>query len=440
MKPSLLAWALCALPSAEATSGPPPGAAVFEATPAQCRASLLVDVRLANPTRIEPVARALREASIPSVLLVRSATLDGFEPSLDAAMEAGHELGLLLEQSKGGKRDAQRPTSSPWIRIRNEARDLRRSTRKPPRAVGILTTTPGLEGVLEMLGFTLLLPAPGAALEAPRRSEDPQGSKGAAIVLTAVEPGEGSDGTGGEGALAATLDRVALALELGAHPVVRLSLPSGLEAAGLTPLLARWRAEVLEPCGAEILTSREAESAVRVWLHGQSSPWATLFGRSSAPLPPEEPPPMRVVAPGELLAAIDALPCDRPGSTLPRTLPGNLSLTEAYGALAQYLQEPARPEITVPALLPPQSSPRSVLGPVGASLPASAIRQTFAELSPKEGDQVPSFLRVSDQALTAPELLCAMAGAALAQDPVKVNATYSPAPYTPGLGWGAVVE
>jgi hypothetical protein len=76
-----------------------------------------------------------------------------------------------------------------------------------------------------------------------------------------------------------------------------------------------------------------------------------------------------------------------------------------------------------------------VLDPTGASIRAEDIAQAAALLTPGPGHQVPSFARVGAHALTGAELLCAMAAAVQGQDPVQVKPTYSPDPYTPGLGW-----
>ncbi len=236
--------------------------------------------------------------------------------------------------------------------------------------------------------------------------------------------------------LAALLDRTAIALGAGDQPVVRLSLPPEIASAGLVPLLARWREEVLLPCGASVISSREAEVAARAWLRSRTSGWGAILGARPEPEPPEPVIPPSVIERSVVRTAAQALPCDAPGATLPRTLPGDIALTEVFAALAWSLANPESDTIQVTALRAPQTSPRSVLGPEGARLEGALLKHAVGELTLRPGDQIPAFLRIGEHALTAAELLCAMAGVVDGQEAVLIHTTYNPDPYAPGLGWG----
>lgn len=430
----LAALVLLMLPPSPRADQPEP----FTQHPPTCQADLLLDVRLPPSVELPELTAAMAPLEQPWILLARPAQLEGWDAELAALEAVGAEAGLWLPWPK--EPDPSRagsPTAS-WGRLRADRRSLRRATGQPARAAGSSSLSRQLEGSLEVFGFTLLLPAPDGLVQPPRRSIDLQGLQGSGVVLWPVQPSTRDGALGDGAAMAALLDRTAAALGAGEHPVVRLSLPAPL-ALRHSALLHSWHATVLAPCGAELLSREKAEDAVLAWLRAGERPsglLGLLGAPASQPSTEEDPAPSgRVVDAPEIEAVAHALACT-PGATLPRRLgpDGDLTLTQAWQALSMALQD-QEPPLPLHPLLPPQSSPRSVLGPDGASIPASEITQAVALLAPGPGQQVPSFARVGGYALTGAELLCAMAAAVAGQDPVRVSPTYSPDPYAPGLGW-----
>ncbi len=428
------ALALLSLASS-AVAEPPPSP--FGQQPEACQADLLLDVTLPPRVELPALLATLAPLGQPFIVLARPAQLEGWPAEIEALEALGGEAGLWLswprEPSPG---HSGSPTAS-WSRLRADRRELRRAAGHAPRAAGTSQLSPQLEGSLDVFGFTLLLPAPDGLEAAPRRVVDLQGLQGTGVVILPIQPLEQDEALGDEAGLAALLDRTAAALELGAAPVVRVSLPAPV-AMRQAALLQRWQREVLEPCGAALLGREQAEEAVLAWLRTADRPTG-LLGMLVAPAAEKPPsavaPPPRSVDDDELELVADALACSpTAGATLPHRVGDDLTLTQAWLALSMALRG-GDPPLPLHPFLPPQTSPRSVLAPSGASIPAGDLRQVVIQLAPKPGQQVPSFTRVGEHALTAAELLCAMAGAVQGQDPVLVTTTYSPEPYSPGLGW-----
>ena len=422
--------AIIALPALLLSGGVQASAPVFERRPEHCQAGLLVDISLPPGVELPELAKALAPLDIPAVILAKPPQLEGWPSEVQALEASGAELGLWLSQTKDAP---SRPGSSPmasWARLRQERRDLRRATGHAPRAAGAAKISTALEGSLDIFGFTFLLPAPDGLLQAPRRTTDLQGIEGSSVVLWPVQVLEQDGALGPSGGLAALLDRTALALERGDHPVVRLHLTAGAILRD-GPLLARWQAEVLAPCGASLLDRAQAEEAVLGWLRGRER----AGGPSVAVAQAAQAEPNRTVSLAELSILADQLACDPAGgATLPRVAGEQLALDQAFLALALALSGRA-PPLPLHPVLPPQSSPRSVLPPDGATLEIRTLQQALQPLLPGPGQQIPSFARVGEQALTSAELLCAMASAVAGDDPVRVTRTYSPDPFAPGLGW-----
>ncbi len=418
MKNPLLAL-LFALPASHGEPG-----THFSEQPERCAADLLLDVRLGRDSGLVETAEALAPLGVEALLLVRPGQVEGI-PEVAATLDnAGLEAGLWLhwprEPTSGGS------PSATWSQLRRDRRGLRRAVGQTPKAVGTARLSPALEGSLEIFGFTLQLPAPDGVQQAPRRSRDPRNIEGSGLVLWPVQPSEADASLGAEGAIAALLDRVAADLADGGPPVVRLSLPARLATRHI-PLLDRWNREVLEPCGAAVVGRVEAERALKAWLRtSPADATATTELDGSGPA--------QTVVPQELELAAASLGCGTEGATLPRTVGQGLALSETWLALSFALSETVPPWELHP-VLPPQASPRSVLPSGGVVIDAEELRASVAQLVPTRGAQLPAFARVGEHALTSAELLCAMAGVYLGSDPVRVVRTYSPDPYSPGLGW-----
>jgi hypothetical protein len=402
-------------------------ALAFDRLPDQCEADLLLDLRLPPTVELSELAPALAATGLRAVILIRPEQAEGAGELVSSLQGQGHELGLWVP----GVVHPSRPPSGPglsWGELRRDRRRLRHVTGSPVRAAGSPRLDPVVEGSLEIFGFTTLLPSPDGLAQPPRAIQDLQRNGGSGVVLWPVQPLEADAQMGSEGALAALLDRSTALLEEGPHPVIRLSLPASVVLRHGS-VLERWRRQVLEPCGAASLTREQAERSTRAWIRDQGR----RAGERSTPEVPPEPPPL-LDAEGIQRAAAQIIESVERDGSLPRSLDCGLTLAQAWAILAQASLEQSAP-LPVLDVLPPQASPRSVLPAEGVVIPRALLLTSIEGLVPAEGQQVPSFARIGPEALTAAELLYVLALAALARDPIRALPTYSPAPYSPGLGW-----
>ena len=120
---------------------------------------------------------------------------------------------------------------------------------------------------------------------------------------------------------------------------------------------------------------------------------------------------------------------------LPRTLPGELNLTEAFLAFALLLTDEVEGDVVRLTRLegPEQSAKARTTGIVDVS--RDDLLSTTRSLLDELPARVPSMLPVGDRMLTAAELLTAMA-AAVRQDTPQSWPTANPDPNAPGQGWG----
>jgi len=422
--------ALALVPLLTLGVAPLQGSPSFEQRPVTCQAGLLVDVTLGPDTELGALVQAMEAMELSWLILTRPPQVEGQTPELAALTAAEIELGLWLDWPRVPDDVSALPPTASWGRLRQDRRELRRAMGQPPRAAGASHLPRGLEGSLEIFGFTLLLPAPDGLFQAPRRTVDLQGNAGAGLVLWSVQPLRQDGELGPQGGLEALLDRTAVALAQVEHPVVRLSLPARTVLAQ-GELLETWRLRVLEPCGAELYDRGQAEDALRAWLRKQPRE------RGSAELQPvalADPTDARSIDADTLSTAAADLTCSPAGTTLPRRVADGLSLSETWLGLSMALTG-ASPPYTLHPVQPPQSSPRSVLPAEGAIIPLAQLQASVAEIAPAPGQQLPSFVRIGAYGLTSAELLCAMAAGVQGQDPVRVGRTYSPNPYSLGLGW-----
>jgi len=401
----------------------------FEQRPEICQAGLMVDVTLGSDTDLRALVPAMEAMELSRLILTRPPTIEGHTQALEALAAANIELGLWLDWPRVPDDVSALPPTASWGRLRQDRREIRRALGQPPRAAGASHLPRDLEGSLEIFGFTLLLPAPDGLIQAPRRVVDLQGGEGAGLVLWPVQPLRKDGDLGPQGGLEALLDRTAAALAQGEHPVVRLSLPARTVVAQ-SELLETWRRQVLEPCGAEIYERTHAEEALRAWLRKQPRERGSAEPQTVAAVPVDT----RSIDADTLSIAAEDLACSPAGATLPRRVADGLSLSETWLGFSLALAG-ASPPYTLHPVLPPQSSPRSVLPAKGANIPLEQLRASVAEIAPAPGQQLPSFVRIGAYGLTSAELLCAMAAGVRGQDPVHVSRSYSPNPFSPGLGW-----
>lgn len=124
-------------------------------------------------------------------------------------------------------------------------------------------------------------------------------------------------------------------------------------------------------------------------------------------------------------------------TALPRVLPHELTLTEAFAALSRYLtQEPDTP-IYIGTLLPPQHLAVSQLSD-GITFDTSidVLRAFLVQWEQFPNTHVPSSVRLENTSISAAELLVLMSQAALEQSELSVPLIRVPDPRAPGLGWG----
>ncbi len=421
-------WALVSV--AGAAPGGTESASPFQEQPSTCSAGLLVELRvLRDPSDLAGLLSRLSAAGLQGVVLLRTDLVESLAGQLPSAVEQGHEMGLWLGQPRApGAAEGTSRSRSSWSELRSARRSLRRSSGSLPRAVGLREITPRAEAALNELRFSLLLPQLDGA-DHPRRAVSLQGYQGLSLVIPPYPVPPPMDRQAADGShLLAQLELSARALHTGERPVVRLPLAAqALDEASLA-LLERWSSEVLTPCGARSLDLRTAELETRRWLREQQGQQPRAKTAALG----------RRLERAQLQDAAAALRCpDRPGHSLPRSLPGELNLTEAFLALSLAMADPdSHTALELHALAAPRSSPRSVLPPEGVELEAAQVRRVAAELAPYLTGQVPALVSVSDHTLTAAEFLCAMSASVNDDALVSVFSTFSPDPYAEGLGWG----
>jgi hypothetical protein len=148
-------------------------------------------------------------------------------------------------------------------------------------------------------------------------------------------------------------------------------------------------------------------------------------------------PSVKMVVPGrkvdreDLLAAVIPL---TEGGRLPRSLPRDLNLTEAFLGLVLLLSEDIE-EVALTPLEAPIAAARS-MDP--GSVASEDVRAAAVRLAPALTTAIPGFVDVGPVKLTAEEFLVVMAIVALDPDAERVDVPVveSPDPYANGLGWG----
>ena len=301
--------------------------------------------------------------------------------------------------------------------IKGARRDLRKNTGAQVRTVSIAPPPPGLELMLDDSGLrTILLEDPGAG-DPPRVARSWGGQPGRARLLS--EQGY-DDGCGAvvRAPTSAALDRISRA---GPRvPVLRVVL---LPEPDTARMFVGWWTTVAVPAGWQAVTPRQAGvQAVGAWLPRPQAKDATPGTPSTVTA--------RRLSSDELNAAAQAIIDAR---RLPRTLPGGLSLTEAFVGLNAWT---ASPQDTV--LLPTVGGPTTV--PSRSSRPPAAVElhaleATAQTLSSAVSQTIPSLVTVGSETLTAREYLVALAHHKLGLSPIARD-TPDPDPYAPGGGWG----
>ena len=336
------------------------------------------------------------------------------------AARGTHEVGVIYRDSDVPL-DAQ-ASMGPYKRRLKELRKVSGGVKT------VVTPLPSraAEALMGSTGFRTLLHSRGPATAVPRPAVVFEGQPRTGAVLQSgpyagpcgVRPFAGPF-------TPAAADRVTQAVwgaaRLDGVPVVRVSIRPGPDAAADASVMGRWIDEVLAPAGIRPATPDATRAAALAFFRTGKSMEASALDAGGG----------RLVSLEEVQAAAAALDDE---NILPRQLPGELNLTEAFLAFSLLLAEQNEGEVVrLGALKGPESHARSAIEGI-IELDAEAVAKIARILMTELPETVPSVMRVGGHTLTAPELLTAMA--ATIRGAPKVWPTASPDPHAPGQGWG----
>lgn len=337
---------------------------------------------------------------------------------LALARAQGHEIAVRVppsalrahpERGPPALRKALRPYAKAYGRL---------------RAAEVAVEHPMHEAVLHRIGIRTVLETNGPATATARRQQMLEGQ----VVVGAVLPAGPYAGACGTSPLAqpftpASADRVTRALRASSRAslgFVRLTLePRTLDE---VEVLARWLDTVVLPSGVRVLTPSAARSlAVEALKARNRSQGAepVLAGRLV---------PVAVLE--EAAAAVLEL------EVLPRGLPGELGLTEAFQGFVRVLGgDVEQGMVRLSSMVGPRSRARPSEHYVVSRTDLEGLaRAMLADLP----ETLPAALPAGRDVIPTPELLRLFAAAVHGDDPCRTEATQVPDPHAPGLGWGAV--
>ena len=396
----------------------------FEVPLAADGVRVMVEVWLegASATWAETTLAAAVNANIPVTVMIPAGPVpDALVPSLGLVKE--HDvlsLGFVL------------PASAVPQNLSTSVRPLRKSLQPAQKLAGRSRTvvapigSRGAEAMLGRVGFRELVNA----------TSPPQaGSRYAGILegmqrINVVFPGGPYQGPCGPDPRVGPFtpraaDRAARAIQQASAvpgaPVVRVALVGAQGANTDGDVLARWVREVIEPGGATVTSARQARIAVLQALR-QNIDMSHAVGAVG-----------RVVSLEDTQRAAEALLGE---AVIPRTLPGDLTPSEAFFAFTLVLAgRDDGTAVRIRGLSGPSSDARSILtGPVDLS-PAS-VRDTALALQAAMPREIPSAMPIDGRLLTAGEVLLAFASAVRGDEPVVTRPIAVPDPNARGLGWG----
>jgi hypothetical protein len=417
-------WWVVAAMAAECDLSAPADAPFALALPpeaAKVRVLLEVWADPLHPERADAMLTAISEAHSRATLVVplESDPSDAVLALVKRAGEAGDEVALRLTDSQV-PRDAvgdPKRMRSLFARYRKQSAIETVLVPSPPRMA---------EAILGKAGIHQVIPTNGAATAAPRIAAVFEGMPRSNVVLQGG-PYAGQCGAdplvGAFTPLAA--DRASQAIFGSMEQpfgTVRVALDTARTGADDTAVLVRWLREVLAPAGIVPTTPSLAREDARLALRdGPLESGATTAGR----LVPLD----RVhEAARALLASTDSLP---------RVLPGELNLTEAFLAFDLVLSDKVEgPMVRLHALQPPQTRAPSRVDE-GVALPRARVVALAKQLQDELPDTIPAAFPLDGRLLTAAELLLAMAAAVEGNESCEARPIEVPEPNAPGLGWGA---
>lgn len=403
-------WLIGAAWACPEPGGPDDPFQVFPRTPG---VQVVVEVWPAGapPGWAEAILAALDHAAVPALVVVPTGADPAGLPALAGLGSSPHALGVALPE-------ALVPTGPGDLKaVRAAVRPLERAAEAPAKAVVSRVGSAAVEGMLARAGFRVLLDAGGAADGQARVAAHFDGQAPMGVVFP-PGPWLGEAPSRCAPVGPASLDELGRVLEraarAGGFPVVRWALTGRGGDAGDAAVVARWLAEVGRPSGAVFGSGAEAR---RAFDERDRTARPVVGGRG--------------VTRESLEAAARAL---GGGSVLPRRLPGDLSLAEAFVGLALHAGGHGDAVVAVPAVLGPvQSATTASSGPTDVDREAllAWARALTDELPPA----LPSAARIGDRVLPAREILVALASW-FRGDPPMARPVQDPDPNAPHLGWG----
>ena len=385
-------------------------------------AKVVVELRVSNTSSSDQVAATIDAlnasgASLPVTVLLPS----DWKPAQRDILAGPHiEVGLrtsIPELMDPAPINPAAVSIRDWqLAVRDARKELRAMAGANPRTVSLPPPPPGLELVLDDSGVhTILVEDPGAA-SPPRVATSWGGRPGRARLLT--EQGyDDSCGATLRAPTTAALDRIARA-----GPTVQVLRVALTPDPALADVFVSWWATVAVPAGWEALRPRQAGLRFAgAWL---PRPQGSL---QEAPAPA----PSRQVTASDLDAAAETIVA---AGRLPRSLSGEMNLTEAFLALSAWAAEP-QGIVAIGSAKGPDSLPGASMRPPGP-VDTEALTKAAQTLVSAKGHTLPALVTVGADTLTAREYLVALAHLKLGRTPIARD-TPDPDPYAPDGGWGS---
>ncbi len=394
---------------------------------------LVVEIRYqdGDPALVQGILAALSTRGLAGTLVIdlpaQGQQLTDAAVSLGSqAVLAGHEVAVRIDDSE--------VSTDPYA-VDGPLRKRRKAVEQAVdgRVRAVVTDAWGKvqESHLSRAGFRAILTTAGPATPTPRLGMVFDGQPRVTAILMAG-PWAGPCGRAYDlGPFTPLMaDRAAQSLHgasrIPGTPIVRLGLDDHGQAEE-AEVFARWLDEVLAPAGVGVVSASTAQKSAMVGFRrpGQlaQAPEATDLGG-------------RLVGLSDIqLAAAALIEID----ALPRVLPGDLSLSEAFQAFALVVAGRAEGDmVRLGALAGPRSdAPATLTGPLAIDPAAlSAVIHEFVGAAPTE---IPAAMPVGDRLWTAGELLVALASVVRGDDPPMARPVTPPDPNAEGLGWGAAV-
>jgi len=390
------------------------------------RVRLLIEVWLDadNIGWAKEVVSELNGRGVPALLAV-ALPVEAPDPELVAfllaATEAGNEV-VIVFQATDVPRDALANNKPYRLRL------------KPIRQAGVplkvaASPIPGKvsEALLGRLGFKTIILLRGPASSLPRPAAVFEGQPRVNVVL---HGGPYSGDCGNKPDVGpftpAAADRITQAVAGAARsvgvPTVRVAIQGSAATDTDAAVLGRWLDEVVLPAKMQVTTANSARlAALQSFRSGKADPVGEDAGGG------------RMVSVEELRTAAASLDDQ---NILPRTLPGDLNITEAfYGFLVVLAGKEEGTVVRLGALAGPTDAiDNQVEGIV--EVDGEALKTLAAALLDELPSEVPSAMSVGGTFLGASELFTAMASAVRGEDPPRTWPTASPDPNARGLGWG----